>query len=406
MNRQLTAEQKLIRARTQLLLNHPFFGTLCVRLKLVPGSLPTMATDGRRIVYNPAFVDWLSPAELEGVLAHEVLHCALAHHCRRGQWEPDLWNQAADYAVNPILLGSGVVLPPGVLVDATFADLSAEEIYSRLLNRRNTAEEFENPPSGQGAAESQPGPPAGGPANPEQPPSPRPGAIGEVMDAVGEDGQAASQAERLRQEREWAIASEQAIRSAKACGQEPAGMERALEEERCGRVDWRSVLRDFVSASRPSDYSWTPPNCRHVARGLYLPSVVRSGVGEIVIAVDTSSSIGAEELNQFAAEITAIAQDVQPDVIHVVYCDAAVQNVQEVVPPEAVVLSPAGGGGTDFRPPFEWVEERGLSPACLIYLTDLCCRSYPQTPDYPVLWVTDSRRTANFGETLRITPEA
>ena len=300
MNRLLTAEQKLIRARTQLLLNHPFFGTLCVRLKLVPGSVPTMATDGRRIVYNPAFVNELKPAEIEGVLAHEVLHCALAHQCRRGQRESDLWNQAADYAVNPILLGSGVVLPPGVLVDTAFANLSAEEIYSRLLNQRKTAEaqDFENPSSGQGGGESQSGPPASDRANQEQPYSPRPTAIGEVMDAIGEDGRVASQAERLRQEREWAIASEQAIRSAKACGQEPAGVERALEEERCGRVDWRSVLRDFVSASRPSDYSWTPPNQRHVARGLYLPSVVRSGVGEIVIAVDTSGSIGAEELHQ------------------------------------------------------------------------------------------------------------
>lgn len=76
MPRHLTAEQKLVRARTQLLLNHPFFGTLCVRLKLVPRSLPTMATNGRHIVYNPAYFDELKPAELEGVLAHEVLHCA------------------------------------------------------------------------------------------------------------------------------------------------------------------------------------------------------------------------------------------------------------------------------------------------------------------------------------------
>src|SRR5262245_10911999 len=74
----------------------------------------------------------LKPAELEGVLAHEVLHCALANHCQRGQREPEMWNEAADYAVNPILLGSGVVLPAGVLVDPAFADLSAEEIYARL----------------------------------------------------------------------------------------------------------------------------------------------------------------------------------------------------------------------------------------------------------------------------------
>jgi len=83
MSPQMTTAQKLTRARTQLLLNQPFFGTLGLRLKLVPGSLPTMATDGSRIVYNPVFVGELKPAELEGVLAHEVLHCALGHHCPR-----------------------------------------------------------------------------------------------------------------------------------------------------------------------------------------------------------------------------------------------------------------------------------------------------------------------------------
>jgi predicted metal-dependent peptidase len=400
-----TAEQKLVRARTQLLLNHPFFGTLCVRLKLAPGPVPTMATDGRRIVYNPRFVEKLKPAELEGVLAHEVLHCALAHHCRRGQREPGLWNRAADYAVNPILLASQVVLPAGVLVDPAFADLCAEEIYARLTKppANGEAPDSGNTPPRAGAGASGPGPAVGNPSCDQEPSQmPHPGAVGEVTDAVGEDGKTASEAERQRQEREWGIAAEQALRSAKACGNEPGGVERALNELRSGQVDWRSVLRDFISASHPSDYSWTPPNRRHVSRGLYLPSVLRSGLGEIVIAVDTSGSIGTEELNQFAAEITAIADEVQPDRILVVYCDAALQGIQEFTPPEPVVLSPMGGGGTDFRPPFEWAELQRLTPACLIYLTDLCCRSYPDPPEYPVLWVTDSQRVAPFGETLRI----
>src|SRR5215471_2030345 len=127
---------KVSRARTQLLLNQPFFGTLCLRLKLVPlPSFPTMATDGRRIVYNPAFVEKLGPAELEGVLAHEVMHCALAHHCRRGERDAQLWNQATDYAVNPILINNGITLPKDALIDPAFADLGAEEIYARLLNQ-------------------------------------------------------------------------------------------------------------------------------------------------------------------------------------------------------------------------------------------------------------------------------
>src|SRR5476651_1540989 len=124
MRIQTSVERKLTRARTQLLLNQPFFGTLCLRLKLAPGDLPTMATDGRRIVYDPAFVDALKPAELEAVLAHEVLHCALGHHCRRGERDPRLWNEAADLAINPILIGNGFTLPAGALVDIAFDNLS------------------------------------------------------------------------------------------------------------------------------------------------------------------------------------------------------------------------------------------------------------------------------------------
>ena len=161
ITRPLTAAEKLARARTQLLLNQPFFGTLCIRLKLVPEpGFPTMATNGQRIIYNPGFVEKLSPQELEGVLAHEVLHCALAHHCRRGQRDPGLWNQACDYAVNPILLDNGIVLPAGVLVDPAYRDLSAEEIYARLRKRRENVPPAQPDPANGGSGEPLPLPDA------------------------------------------------------------------------------------------------------------------------------------------------------------------------------------------------------------------------------------------------------
>jgi predicted metal-dependent peptidase len=125
-------------------------------------------------------------------------------------------------------------------------------------------------------------------------------------------------------------------------------------------------------------------------------------LGEIVIALDTSGSIGKLELEQFTGEISAISEEAQPEAIHVVYCDVAVQSSQEFTASEPVRLEPKGGGGTDFRPVFDWVAKNDLAPVCLIYLTDLCCESFPEIPDYPVLWVTDSRRTAPFGETVRI----
>jgi predicted metal-dependent peptidase len=419
-----TTAQKLTRCRTRLLLGQPFFGTLSLRLKLVRGNLPTMATDGARIVYNPAFVDHLSPAELEGTLAHEVMHCALGHQCRRVGRDPELWNRATDFAINPILIANGLTLPAGALNDPAFNNLSAEEIYARLLqgNRGGAGPKEQSPQSNApgGKASGQQEAPSPGGSKPDawrpsasneqeqnpsdaikQTPTELPG-FAEVWDATDEKGYSASQAEMRRQEHEWAIASEQALRAAKSCGSEPVGLERPLVESRQSQQDWRAILRDFVAATTPADYRWTPPNCRYIACGLYLPSVERQGVGEIVIAVDTSGSIGRLELEQFAGEISAISDEVQPEAIHVVYCDAAVQSVQQLAASEPAQLEPKGGGGTDFRPAFDWVTENGISPACFIYLTDLCCDSYPGAPEYLVLWVTDSRRIAPFGETIRI----
>ena len=422
-----TTAGKLTKARTMMVLGQPFFGTLVLRLKLVPGSLPTMATDGTRIVYNPAFVEQLKPAELEAALAHEVLHCALGHHCRRGERDPDLWNRAADLAINPILIGNGFTLPSGALVDPAFNNLSAEEIYARLLNRSAgpAGQPQQKRSAGGGASGGQPDTQAagapdaeadtlqqsdskkGGEGTGEDPGqgSTRLPGFGEVWDATDEHGQPASPAEIRRQEREWSIAAEQALRTAKACGQEPAGVERPLVESRESWQDWRAILRHFVAATSPSDYRWTPPNRRYIASGLYLPSVERRSLGEIVIAVDTSGSIGTYELEQFGAEISAISEEAEPEAIHVVYCDAAVQAAQRFGPSEPVQLEPKGGGGTDFRPVFDWVADNGIDAVCLIYLTDLCCNSYPEVPEYPVLWVTDSSRVAPFGDTLRISAQ-
>ena len=104
------------------------------------------------------------------------------------------------------------------------------------------------------------------------------------MDATADDGSPASQAELSRQCHEWGIAADQAMRSAQACGRLPQGIERPLREARRSVQDWRAILRDFIAATSAADYSWTAPNRRFVASGLYLPSVERMGVGELVIA--------------------------------------------------------------------------------------------------------------------------
>jgi predicted metal-dependent peptidase len=123
-----------------------------------------------------------------------------------------------------------------------------------------------------------------------------------------------------------------------------------------------------------------------------------------VIVVDTSGSIGSDELNQFAAEMTAILREHQTSCT-VIYCDAEVAGVEEFTSEDLpLILNPKGGGGTDFRPPFEWVDEKGLQPSCMIYLTDLEGTFPEQAPAYPTLWgiIGKSQITPPFGEEVQL----
>ena len=400
-NNKLPSEVRILKARTTLLLDHPFFGTLLFRLGARPcSSIETMATDGRSLFYNPEFVDTLNAAELAGVVAHEVLHPALQHHTRRGDRSQARWNIACDYAINPILIDAGLTLPKGVLIDDRFRGMSAERIY-------NLIEQEEHQTASSEQAESEPGGGIGEignnapPKDPErdQPHAPStPGGVGQVLDAAEpEAGVGASVAEQAR---DWQIAVEQAETVAKVAGKLPGGAVRAVEASQAAKVDWRELLRLAWSDTIPADYSWMRPNRRHVWSGLYLPGITSEGVGEIAIAVDCSGSIGSRQLGLFEAEVRSILAGQRPQLVHVIYFDAAVQKTKTYQAGEPISLSPVGGGGTDFRPCFGWLDERGIVPQTLVFLTDLCGTFPKEVPPYPVIWASTEARRAPFGEVI------
>ena len=398
---QIPSEVRIQKARTTLLLDHPFFGTLLFRLGgKASRSVATMATDGVSLFYNPEFVDSLNTAELAGVLAHEVMHPALQHHTRRGDRRPTRWNMACDYAINPILLDAGLTLPKDVLIDNRFRGMSAERIY-------NLIEEDEKEDGSTGLSESPSRNGTGAPddgslqndedANEPQAPA-TPGGVGQVLDAPEpEAGEGSSIAEQAR---EWEIAVEQAETVAKVAGKLPGGAVRALEASESARVDWRELLRRAWSDTIPADYSWTHPNRRHVWAGLYLPGITSESVGEIAIAVDCSGSVSSRQLGLFEEEVRSILAGQRPRLIHVLYFDAAVQKVETYQAGQLVSLSPVGGGGTDFRPCFDWLNEQGILPQSLVFLTDLCGTFPSEVPPYPVIWASTEIRRAPFGEVV------
>ena len=401
MNHSIPTDLRIQKARTTLLLDHPFFGTLLFRLGGRPSySIATMATDGVSLFYNPKFVDTLNAAQLAGVLAHEVMHPALQHHTRRGDRDGARWNMACDYAINPILLDAGLTLPKDVLIDNRFRGMTAERIY-------NLIEQEEDPGGASEQPENQPGTGSGAPESgslpndhcSDEPSAPATlGGVGQVLDSPApEEGDGPSIGEQAR---EWQIAVEQAETVARVAGKLPGEAVRALEASQAAKVDWRELLRRAWSDTIPADYSWTRPNRRHVWAGLYLPGIVSEGVGEIAIAVDCSGSVGSRQLGLFEAEIRSILAGQRPRLVHVLYFDAAVQKVETYEAGQPVSLSPVGGGGTDFRPCFEWLDEQGILPQSLVFLTDLCGRFPNEAPPYPVIWASTEMRRAPFGEVV------
>ena len=370
------AAKSLTKAKTALLLDSPFFGTLLLRFRVEErADIATAATDGESLFYSPTFVNSLSGDSLKAVLAHEVLHVALLHHTRREKRDPKKWNIAADLAVNPLLLKSGFRLPTGALLYQTYDGMTAEEIYKRLPDEQ-----------GQGQGND-------------------PGNMGGVLDAP-HDGQTLTAEERSQAEEIAKIATQQAAQAAKAAGQVPGGIKRMVEDIINPRLPWQDILWRFLRETVKDDYSWAVPNRRYISQGLYLPSMKSETVGRVVLGVDVSGSIDQVAFSQFAAELGAILERFNLT-LTVIFCDAEVQAVKEYTRADLPVkLEACGGGGTDFRPVFNYVEDNSLDPAVLIYFTDLQCWQWPkQAPVYPVLWAAyDAEGTDQppFGEVMRI----
>jgi predicted metal-dependent peptidase len=381
-----SAGRAIATARAQLILGRDaksaFFATLALRLAIKPDwSVPTLATDGRELLFNPGFVNSLGPLLIQGVLVHEVMHNALAHPARRGHRDPTLWNVACDLAINPILREAGMVLPSCRLMpgEGQFAELtagrSAEEYYATLRRGSDESDDAENDVS----------------------PGTDPGGCGQVVDPDQGDSAAARSSED-----EWKIAIVQAEQATVGRGDLPAGLARLVREVLHPPLDWRAVLREFLSSQARNDYSWARPNRRFLAQGLYLPGLHSEELGDVVLAVDTSGSIGETILGVFASEANAVLSAYDCSVT-VLYHDSQVQKVQGWQSSDGpLVLDPVGGGGTSHVCVFDWLEQSGLVAACVICLTDLETEFPTVPPGLPVLWAVVGGRVhqAPFGQVV------
>ena len=365
----MDAATKIQKAKIQLILNQPFFATLALHLKYVESQTTnTAATDGVTVFYNPAYIQQLTIDELTGVIAHEIMHITMLHHTRRGHRDRTRWNHAADYAINPLLLSANFVLPEGTLYNTAFKGKTAEQIYNLLPPADNNAGDQKN--KQQDSTTPTP--------NNNADLSQGSGGTGDVLDLPkGSSVQACEADIKL-------VVSQARMMAAKQ-GKLPAFLERLIESLLQPKINWQEVLARFFSELTREDYSWQKPSPRYLYAGLYLPRLESHRMGQLVLIADTSISINQGLLNQFAAEAQEMAAASQMGLI-IIYVDSKVQRVEEFDTDEPIHLHPKGGGGTDFRPGFDYIQEQQLQPAAVVYLSDGECLHFPEEPDYPVLW--------------------
>ena len=206
---------------------------------------------------------------------------------------------------------------------------------------------------------------------------------------------------------------DEAIRQgALTAGKTGSGGNRAVDDLLQPEVNWREVLREFITQTcRGNDYSsYSRPNRRYMSAGRYFPSGVSESVDELIIAIDTSGSIGQRELTKFLSEIQGAVEVTSPSSIRVLYWDTTICRDEvygeQGQPVDQLVHStkPAGGGGTWVGCVNEYIQEKQIQAQAVIVFTDGYLGGDWGTWSNPLLWCILDNKSAKptTGTTIHI----
>jgi len=372
------------RARARLMTEAPYFGHIAATLTLAASEdLPTFQSRGGTLRYNPSWLAELEEGERMAVLANAAMHRVLWHENRGEGRQRRLWELATDYAVNVLLAENGFDLPLLARYDERYRGMYAEEIYAELLEsvemEESEAEENEAETPHDEAPESRD----------DHSLSPQPTKL--EKQSLSDKSQASEALDRAfleqifaRMEREGAL---------------PEGLERLVPRYYSRRLDWRQRLWRYLDSLFKSSYSFAPPNPKHLYRGIALPRL-DSETLRIAVAIDSSGSVDEESLGRFLAELEEILLHFPDYRIDLLVADSKIRLHRELAPGERLESVLPGGGHTDFRPVFDFIERKLEPPKLLIYFTDAQGTFPERVPLYEVLWVLNREGEVPFGEKI------
>jgi predicted metal-dependent peptidase len=397
----MSAEDKIIAARVHLISKMPFYGSLTMHLHFKENNkmpMPTIAVSpSGHVFYDTKFIDSLSLEETEGVICHEVMHVVLQHLERLGTRNPTKFNVAIDHADN-LIINKDFKLPKGALMDNKYQNMSAEQIYDALPQPKECKEDCKNCPinsgkaqaSGYGETQCKGGhgfdkhitqdeidkaqgkdkDGNGGKGKLSQ----------EEIDAMGIPEEALN--EDTKNKPNWRKILADAANYAKSIGKLPAGMERLVEDLVEPQLSWRELLAQFITRSMPFDYSYRRRSRRSISTDIYFPGVEKEEV-KVTIVVDTSGSIGEEELRDFMSEVLGLLKQFERVEIELFSCDAYLSKVTKVSTEyDLAATRLQGGGGTDYGPIFRRIRDKNMDTKILVYFGDMYAQ-FPTQDEVP-----------------------
>lgn len=375
----MNADILLTKAKSQLTSKYPYFGMLASRLKHEENeNIRSYASNGKRFLYNPIFVESCSIEELSFVLTNCVMHHILAHSQRKLKRKGFLWQLATDFAINNLLFKNGIKIPNGANFDKKYKNMYAEEIYEELKKERIEAgfDAYEDDIKENEQEET------------EENKFTKVKNIEENLDE--------------RDEEQWEYASTLAKEVAIRKSLMPLGFERLAKKVVAQNIDWKFELYNAINRHMRNNYAFMPPNKKHLYRGFALPSLT-SDTLSLIVAIDTSGSIQEEILGAFIEEFKTIMQNFPAVNIELLIADAKVHAHYSFRGAEDMDFVLKGGGGTDYRPVFEYIDANFPMSSMLLYFTD-GEGIFPRIPpSYEVLWaLSNKKERIPFGRALVI----
>lgn len=394
----MTAEEKLTKAKAKLMLEHPYFGTLASALHIEsdPDQL-TFKSDGVNLRINEEYIDKLDTSEVEFILSNGAMHAVLGHIQRQGGRDAWLWQEACDFAVNAMLVKNGLQAPEYVNYQPQFEGMYAEEIYSQLKEEMIYNEDTNHESSGD-TQDQQESPNHLLGSKEEQKQEFKPPQNGQrSVESVEEEVISQQELDALAEELQAHF--EQVFNKLKRQDALPKDLQFVVPEYFSHKVDWREVLSGFIASYAKSSYTFMPPNMKYLYRGIYLPSL-SSDLLRIIIAIDTSGSVDKELLAIFLGEIESIMEVYPNFEIDIITADNKVHSHKTYLPGETLDYTVSGGGGTDFRPVFEYIDQNIDYPTALLFFTDGEGIFPTNEANFEVMWVVPKNIEIPFGETL------